>query len=313
MTFTLKATCAAASIAVALAAAGCGGDADDSLPVSKGAIIQNVTVVSTRDGSLQAHMNLALVDGRIDTITSRSLRAAADGVIVVDGAGKFVVPGYLDMHTHAGATLAAAPNDFTVLLANGVTGVREAGGSPELIAALRQQNTKVAAGAVDAPEVLMAPSTIFAGQTPTADGARQFVRDRLAEGADFIKIAGAAPPAFLAAIDEAKKQGSTAAGHLPIPVRATDASNAGYRSFEHLGAGIGVLLDCAADETAIRAGLLATPLAPPTQVVNPRLADANAYAPFYQRVIDTYDAAKCETLAKTFVRNDSWQTVTLIR
>jgi Amidohydrolase family len=48
-------------------------------------------------------------------------------------------------------------------------------------------------------------------------------------------------------------------------------------------------------------------------VTNPRIYDGNPFQPYYQRIIDTYDAAKCTTLAKTFVRNNSWQTVTLIR
>ncbi|HEX2544133.1 MAG TPA: amidohydrolase family protein [Ramlibacter sp.] len=307
------------SIVLALALAGaavivaCGGGGDSgAVSVTRGTVIRNATVVNTRDGALQANMSVVIADGRIQNVTGLPIAAGPD-VVVVDGTGKFVVPGYLDMHTHAAGTLGSNPNDFQVLLAKGVTGVREAGGSPTLIAAVREQNAKVAAGTVDAPEVLMMPSTIISGQVATDAAARQFVRERLAEGADYIKIAGAAPPAFLAAIDEAKKQGSHAAGHLPVPVSATAASNAGYRSFEHLGAGIGVLLDCAADEAAIRAGALATPVPPPASVINPRIYDANPYRPFYQRVIDTYDAAKCEALSKTFVRNDSWQTATLIR
>lgn len=306
-----------AAIALVAAAGGsalvsCGGDSG-VLGVNKGAVIQNVTVVSTRDGSLQSGMNLILVDGKIDTITSQAVRATDSGVIVVDGSGKYVVPGFLDMHTHAAGTLGKTPNDFQVLLANGITGIREAGGSPALITAVKAQNAAVVSGSVDAPEVLMMPSTIYAGNPATDVGARQFVRDRLAEGADFIKIAGGPPAAFLAAVDEAKKLGSHAAGHLPVPVSATAASDAGYRSFEHLGAGMGVLLDCASEETTIRASAVATPVPPPTQVINPRIFDANPYQPYYQRIIDTYDAAKCTTLAKTFVKNNSWQAVTLIR
>ena len=312
MNYTKTAVGLAVAFAGSIAVVACGGESD-AITVSSGTIIQNATVVNTRDGTLQAGMNLALVEGRIQILTSQPLQPTGASVQVLDGTGKYVVPGFLDMHTHAAASLAGTPNDFQVLLANGVTGIREAGGSPALIQAVRQQNAKVIAGTANAPEVLIMPSTILAGQVATDAASRQFVRDRLAEGADFIKVAGAAPPAFLGAIDEAKKLGSAAAGHLPVAVSATAASNAGYRSFEHLGAGIGVLLDCAADEANVRAGALATPVPPPASVINPRIYDGNPYAPFYQRVIDTYDAAKCQALAGTFVRNDSWQTLTLIR
>jgi hypothetical protein len=255
MTFN-KTAIAIAAIGAGAVLVSCGGDSD-ALAVAKGTILQNVTVVNTRDGSLQGGMSVILVDGKIDTITSQLVQATSANVTVVDGNGKYVVPGFLDMHTHANATLGSTPNDFQVLLANGVTGIREASGSQTLIPAIKAQNAAVVAGSVDAPEVLMMPSTIFAGQSPTDAGARQFVKDRLAEGADFIKITGAPPAAFLAAIDEAKKQGSHAAGHLPVAVSATAASDTGYHSFEHLGSGMGVLLDCAGEEAIIRANAVA--------------------------------------------------------
>lgn len=301
-----------AAVALAIAALGSCGGASGGLAVTRGIVIQNAIVVNTRDGSLQSGVHVIIDEGRIQAITLEPVNVSGSAQLV-DGTGKYVVPGYLDMHTHAASTLASRPNDFPVLLANGITGVREAGGSPQLLQAVREQNAAVAAGNVNAPEVLMMPSTIFAGQVATDAGARDFVRARLAEGADYFKIAGAAPPAFLAAVDEARKQGSHAAGHLPLPVSAAAASDAGYRSFEHLGAGMGLMLDCSSEAASIRAQALATPIAPPASVVNPRIYDGNPYAPFYQRIIDTYDAAKCEDLAKTFVRNDSWQAVTLIR
>ena len=289
----------------------CGGDSN-SLSVTHGTVIQNATVVNTKDGSLQTGVSVVIDAGKIQTVTSDPLNLTVGTAQVVDGTGKYVVPGFLDMHTHASNTLATPPGDFPVLLANGVTGVREASGSAALLQTIKQQNAAVVAGTVDAPEVLLMPSSIFGGQSPTDAGARQFVRDRLAEGAGFIKITGGSPAAYLGAIDEAKKQGSTSAGHLTLSVSALDSSNAGFHSFEHLGAGTGLILDCSTDDVNIRAGLVANPIVLPN-AINPRLYDGNAYAPFYQRIIDTYSDAKCQALAKTFAANDTWQTVTLIR
>jgi hypothetical protein len=310
--FKKAATAIAVGILGTAAIVSCGGDSG-AMSVTKGTVVQNVTVVNTRDGSLQAGMNVILQDGKIETITSQAVQASGTGVQVVDGSGKYMVPGFLDMHTHAGSSLSNSPSDFPVLLANGVTGVREAGGSPQLIAAVKTQNAAVLAGTADAPEVLMMPSSIFAGQSATDAGARQFVRDRLAEGADFIKITAGAPVAFLAAVDEAKKQKSHAAGHLPVAVSAVAASDAGFHSFEHLGSGMGVMIDCSSEAASIRAAAVANPAPPATQVVNPRIFDGNIYAPHYQRIVDTYDPTACAALAKVFVKNDSWQTLTLIR
>ena len=313
MNFKALLVAALASAAGAAIVAACGGSDQDSIPVTQGMVIQNATIVNTRDGSLLTGQSIVLDGGKIKLITSAALNVTAGTATVVDGTGKYIVPGFLDMHTHAANSLAHPPGDFPVLLANGITGVREASGSAALIQTVHQQNADVVAGKADAPEVLMMPSMIFAGQSPTDAGARQFVRDRVAEGAEFIKITGGSPTAFLAAIDEAKKQGTTSAGHLSPAVSALDASNAGYHSMEHLGSGVGLLLDCSTDQANIRAALLANALPPPPNAINPRLYDANVFGAYYQRIVDTYSEAQCQSLAKAFVANDTWQTVTLIR
>ena len=304
-----------AAVLVGMIVVACGGDSN-SVVVTRGTVIQNTTVVNTRDGSLQTGVSVIIDGGTIQQITDEPLNLTTGTATVVDGTGKFVVPGFLDMHTHASNSLTLAPGagDFPVLLANGITGVREASGSAALIQTIKQQNAGVVAGTVDAPEVLMMPSSILGGQATTDAAARQFVHDRLAEGASFIKITGGNSVSFLAAIDEAKKSGSTSAGHLTVAVSALDTSNAGYHSFEHLGAGTGLLLDCSTDDVNIRASMLANPIIPPApNAINPRLYDGNQWAQYYQRILDTYSAAKCQALAKTFVANDTWQTVTLIR
>ena len=301
----------AAALAAALLLSSCAQPAAEAVAV-QGLVIRNVNVVGTRDGSVRRGVNVVIDGGRIQAISAAPVRTSGSAQLV-DGEGRYLVPGFLDMHTHAAATLASTPNDFPVLLANGVTGIREASGSPPLIAAVRRHNAAVQAGAFAGPEVLMMPSLLYAGQAPTEEGARQFVRDRLAEGADFIKIVGGPPSAFLAAIDEARLRGSHAAGHMSPAVSAVQTSNAGYRSIEHLGSGMGLLLDCSRDEAAIRAAALAARVPPPTQVINPRVADGQARAALYQRIVDTYDADKCARLGEVFVKNGTWQAVTLIR
>ena len=302
---------AATSVGVIVVA--CGGGGDEPINVSSGTVFKNATVVNTRDGSLQSGVTVVVDGGKIRTITTRFINPIATAV-AIDATGKFVVPGYLDMHTHALGSLAKPPGDFPVLLANGVTGVREAGGTPALIAAAKAQNASVIAGTVDAPEVMIMPSS---GTPPTtAAAATQFVKDRKAEGADFIKLTSGAPDVVRAMLAEVKNQGFPSfhvAGHLVTSVSPLESSNLGWRSMEHMGAGWGLLLGCSSDEDNIRAAALANPAPPPADVVNPRLYDGNNNAQYYQRIIDTYSETKCVDLAKAFVKNDTWQPVTLIR
>jgi hypothetical protein len=61
------------------------------------------------------------------------------------------------------------------------------------------------------------------------------VDDLKQRGADFIKLQSLIPrDAVFAIADEARKQGIPFEGHVPDSVRASEASNAGQKSLEHL-------------------------------------------------------------------------------
>jgi hypothetical protein len=104
--------------------------------------------------------------------------------------------------------------------------------------------------------------------------------------------------------------------HLNPAVSALASSNASWPSMDHLGAGMGLILDCSTEEDSIRAAALSRgfkPPFPPNYVLNPRAFDGAQNAEFYQRILDTYSGPKCIALMQAFVRNHTWQTVTLIR
>ena len=293
--------------------------ADASLiDVAQGTLIDNITVVDTRNGTMSPGMTLVLDQGRITRILpTHPLRplTAAPGVTRVDGSGQFVVPGYLDMHTHAMPAPGQAQSHWPVLLAHGVTGVREMSGSPAQIERARQLNADSTAGRIDAPEVLQMPADLIAGNPPEA-AVVALVGQHQAAGADFIKLINANRGATLALINEASRRGLGVAGHLPVAISASDASLAGMRAMEHLGSGLGILLDCAADEAAIRRTMLsggaARPPFPPTFVISPTLYRA-VEAPLYQRMLDSQDAAKCQAVTQLLARQQTWQVPTLLR
>lgn len=280
-------------------------------------VITDVTVVNIQDGSVLPHRAVVLKDGKIAQIGAANTISASAAAQQVDGSGKFLVPGFLDMHTHALGIAERQPGVWPLMLANGITGIREMSGSPLQIARAHELNKESAAGRVDAPEILAIPGIIFGGQVPTAAAAVQFVQQQKDAGADFFKVAAGGREAILAILEATRQLNMPVAGHLVPGVSATESSNLGWHAIEHLGAGWGMLLDCSTDETAIRAMLAARPpkpgAPPPTYVVNPRVFDGAMTAPLYQRIHDTYSAPKCQTLAQVFAKNDTWQVPTLIR
>lgn len=316
----------AISVLIGIVAAACSGDDDDDAPlqVNSGTVLTNATVVDTRDGSLKSGVNVVIDGGKIKQIASG--RVATGGTAqTVDATGKYVVPGFLDMHTHVfnASTYSAAEMASVqkLLVANGVTGVREMGGSPTWLPLAASLNADRAAGKLVTPEILTMPGRVI-GIGPTgnaafdvgapvaaansASAAAQEVQAQKAYGAGFIKTINANRDALLGMIGEAKNQGLSVAGHLNPALSARDSSAAGWRAVEHLGGGQGELLDCAGQESSIRATILSgAPTTLPTSW--------SSSTAVYQSIVDSYDAGKCEALAQTFAKNATWQIPTLIR
>ncbi len=143
------------------------------------------------------------------------------GAEVIDGRGKFLIPGLVDMHTHLLSDGddypdSIAEDELKVMIANGVTTVRFMIGTPELLI-LRAKSAK---GEIVAPTIYSASPHLtgreqgndFVVNTP--DEAREAVRKSKAAGYDFIKVTTfIKPEVYEAAVDEAAKIGIRVVGH----------------------------------------------------------------------------------------------------
>ena len=127
-----------------------------------------------------------------------------------------------------------------LFLAHGVTGVRDMGSDLEPILAARRD---VASGTLPGPRMIVSgpmldgPKTQFPAALPivTPEDGRRAVRMLKERGVDFIKIQSYVPrDAWFAIADECRRQKIVFAGHVPDAVRASEASTAGQKSFEHL-------------------------------------------------------------------------------
>lgn len=89
--------------------------------------ITHVTVIDTGTGKEAKDRTVVLSGDRIFQITDgKGVRFPADAR-VVDGKGKYLIPGLWDMHAHG----TDIDSTFPLYLTNGVTGVREMSGPPD--------------------------------------------------------------------------------------------------------------------------------------------------------------------------------------
>jgi hypothetical protein len=133
------------------------------------------------------------------------------------------VPGFCDMHAHPLSDRRDAESALRLMLACGVTGFRQMGGSRTL---LNDRSAGKLALPIDGPAVLSMPGEVLLPfNAGTESVALQSVRQQADAGADFIKVAMVAPRVFFTAQAEAARLGLTTVGHLPVGIDVRAASD----------------------------------------------------------------------------------------
>jgi imidazolonepropionase-like amidohydrolase len=109
--------------------------------------ITGIAVVDAARGTLLRDRTILVERSRIVAIgPASSTRVPADAR-VLDGSGRFLIPGLWDMHAHA---VLFGPTSLTLYLANGVTGIRDMGA--ERFADAKSWRDRIAAGSSRARE-----------------------------------------------------------------------------------------------------------------------------------------------------------------
>src|SRR3984957_18871395 len=256
--------------------------------------ILDVTVIDVVTGAEQPHMTVEVVRDRMAQIVPYKNEHRLNCTQLVEGTGKFLIPGLWDMHVHTFfGTWVPGGREVTIPLfvANGITGVRDMGSELDLILQARDE---IAAGKLLGPRMVVAgpmldgPKTQFPASIAigTPDEGRRAVDMLVGRGVDFIKIQSYVPrEAYFAIADECKKKGITFVGHVPDAIRASEASNAGQKSFEHL---IGIFEGSSTVEDELMKG----PKGP-------------------GKFLETYDASREAALIALLAKNQTWQCPTL--
>jgi imidazolonepropionase-like amidohydrolase len=217
-----------------LAAAAC--------PEGGSLIIGPLRIVDVETGEIRTGRALQIENGLITREFNWAGEAARYGDIpVVDGAGRYAMPGLIDAHVHTLWAPGVPESFFAAFLDHGVTSIRDMGGDPGLTINMRQAARTCA---LEAPN-LIAPGPFLDGPEPvdpslsmalsSADDVRDAVEELAADGADFLKVYTLLPPELLGVlIDEAAARGLRVSGHLPAGVQAGGALSGRMQTIEHM-------------------------------------------------------------------------------
>lgn len=194
-------------------------------------VIKNVNVIPmTSPDSVLYNRTVVIKNNRIESIG----QSVSGNAMVIEGKGKWLIPGLIDMHVHI-------PSDFNITsklptqapdllfnvqdlmtpyIANGVTTVFNLNADVGSF----YQRSEIFRQKVIGPRMALA-ALINGGEGPgrranTASDGRQAVRDARAEGYEFIKAYSSLNiETFKAMVDEAKKLNVKVVGHIPDAFR----------------------------------------------------------------------------------------------
>jgi imidazolonepropionase-like amidohydrolase len=272
--------------------------------------ITHVTVIDATGRAPQPDQTVLIDGGRITAVGAAAKIKVPKSARTIDASGRFLLPGFWDMHVHiAGVTADPSWSKqilLPLLLANGITGVRDMGGDLDALLSWQRDSES---GALLAPHIVACgPFLIGSGRrTPeqvpvhTPEAARAAVDKLKARGANFIKIISMpSRDAFFAVADESKKQNIPFVGHLPFEIGASEASDAGMRSIEHLLYS-GFAVSFSSNEAELRPRLVQAEKSGNSAVWEQIAHDADA----------TYSPEKAAALFQTLKKNGTWVTPTL--
>jgi hypothetical protein len=213
-------------------------------------IIRGVTVIDGTGAPPFGPMDVVVEKNRIVAVRgigtpgtpldSSRFTKSKEGDKVLNCFGMYLLPGFVDMHGHVGGTdqVTSAEYVFKLWMGHGITTVRDPGSGNGLEWMLDQKK-KSDANEITAPRLNVYVGFGSGAKSPirTPEEARRWVQELKQRGGEGIKFFGARPDIFVAALDEAKKQGlRTACHHAQLGVvrmNALQTARAGLTSMEH--------------------------------------------------------------------------------
>ncbi len=280
--------------------------------------IENISTIDPENG-LKENQTVIISGGKIHKIASSVELQLSKKNIIIDGTGKFLIPGLWDAHVHFSYIEDLAPGMFDLFLSYGITSVRDTGGEIDFV---RKWKERAMDNPTDAPRVMIAGPLLDGmpnvydgspGRPPLSVGLNsveavtRIVNEMDSLGVDFLKAYEMLTPEQFAKITQlAKEKGLKVTGHVPLSMDVIGASNAGLNSMEHMR---NLELSCASNAGELleqRRKILADGRSEAGGVLRSRIHQAQR-----EIAIQNYDENIANEVLKVLAENQTWQIPTL--
>lgn len=215
----------------------------DLQPAGKTVAFVDVNLIPMDSERLLMGQTVIVRDGIIETIGDSGQVVVPEGAQVINGTGKYLLPGLVDMHVHV-----EDENDLLLYAANGVTSVRNLWGNTEKKMFMGMPNQLVLREQIKRGEMfgptIYTSGPIMEGNPATTPLMTVFERPEQAaesvawqkeQGYDFIKVYDNLSAAtYQAILQAAREQEIPVVGHVPFEVGLEAALGSGQVTIEHL-------------------------------------------------------------------------------
>lgn len=197
-------------------------------------VFQNVNLITMTEDKVLENQSVVIKDGLIAGIGEFQTVAIPQGAQIIEGEGKYLMPGLVDMHVH----LWLYKGEENLYLANGVTSIQNMWGRPEHLRRKESNNRSLAGLRIFTTGPIMDGSTpIWIGSKvlKTPEEAKKAVISVQESGYDAVKVYELLTvEVYEEIMKTAKEIGIRVVGHVPRAVELRQSLELGQDSIEHL-------------------------------------------------------------------------------
>ena len=196
-------------------------------------VFQSVNVIPMDQERVLSNQDVVVSLGKIVAMGEAGKVDYNSNATIIDGKGKFLIPGLAEMHAHVPPVddLEPMKEVLSLFLANGVTTIRGMLGHPKHL----ELREKINSGEILGPHFYTTGPSFNGNTVKTAEEGIQRVKDQHAAGYDYLKLhPGLTPETFGAIAQAAHEVGIPFIGHVSFTVGIKRAIDAGYSSIDHL-------------------------------------------------------------------------------